>query len=744
MSAPPPLKLTAEELRELQNPREECSFSKYYPDLAEEDLLTATFVDQDVHSQIAANTPALDLHKTKQGHVDAERLKNLKRPSFVHVKTQNLQSNGTHLSEDTDKYIQLGFFNARAPKLDLTNVPYLRPDLKVDAIARGKVLFTSSDFQVAYDMDETDALFLEHLNTTYPACKVSMDLFEIIITFFELQIYMLSRILPPTIKDRTTIDIQQYQRAILYGSDDGTGCSSESDQECAVCGDQSSDSTNSIVFCDGCDIAVHQECYGVSFIPEGPWLCRKCLILRSGKARCLFCPSTTGAFKQTDAGEWAHVLCTIWISELYFANPIYMEPIEGVGDIPKSRWRLTCYICKKKMGACVQCAKPSCFQAFHATCGKRAGLYMKMRRGLGGALKNQNTLVAYCDKHSSHEWNRSHDMKTGIQKTKLYFHDVDNGIIKDSDSDLVPVTTSEYQDLVDTRSTRFQWRLTPSVFVIPEIILDRLESFLASHGFDPIAREELNLLAKYYTIKAENAGQQLIKKPDMLNLATLAESELHKRDIILSKFDTETASLLKIGNDVFEREKVNTKEAETQLDASFKSFQPRQYILFELVSPFLEILDPHQHYPKFAIKPTLHDIMRNVRLGQYSDVESLIHDIDRFEKWVQKCGGERFAQVKAYFAIWNKGKTKRIKKANDALQNIHKWKQTQDTDIGENLEIKTEKNQPRSPKKPKSVTSGGERKPQTEVTPQRQLRRRVARVPAQQGRVRVLRSGKAH
>ena len=55
---------------------------------------------------------------------------------------------------------------------------------------------------------------------------------------------------------------------------------------------------------------------------------------------CIFCPNEGGAFKQTTLGDWAHLLCAIWIPETRVANEVFMEPITGSDKIPKQRWKL--------------------------------------------------------------------------------------------------------------------------------------------------------------------------------------------------------------------------------------------------------------------------------------------------------------------------------------------------------------------------------------------------------------------
>ncbi|XP_075705565.1 bromodomain and PHD finger-containing protein 3-like [Rhinoderma darwinii] len=263
---------------------------------------------------------------------------------------------------------------------------------------------------VEYDLDETDLAWLEIINekrendgfSTVPA-----DTFEHLLDRLEKESYYQSRRVGMT---QSSIDENAF---------------------CCVCLDDECHNSNAILFCDMCNLAVHQECYGVPYIPEGQWLCRCCLQSPSKPVSCVLCPNQGGAFKQTTDGRWAHVVCAIWVPEVCFSNTVFLEPIEGVDNIPPARWKLTCYLCKQKgHGASIQCHKVNCYAAFHVTCAQRSGLFMKVEplreTGLNGTTYTVRK-TAYCEAHRP----PGTQLKESI-KSFLEVNDQDR-IIKDKD-----------------------------------------------------------------------------------------------------------------------------------------------------------------------------------------------------------------------------------------------------------------------------------------------------------------------
>uniref|UniRef100_A0A3B3BEF5 Jade family PHD finger 3 n=1 Tax=Oryzias melastigma TaxID=30732 RepID=A0A3B3BEF5_ORYME len=176
---------------------------------------------------------------------------------------------------------------------------------------------------------------------------------------------------------------------------EGLGIEYDEDVICDVCRSPDSEEGNDMVFCDKCNICVHQACYGIVKVPVGNWLCRTCVL--GLLPQCLLCPQKGGAMKATRAGtKWAHVSCALWIPEVSIACPERMEPITKVSHIPPSRWSLICSLCKLKTGACIQCSVKNCTIPFHVTCAFEHSLEMKTILDEGDEVK----FKSYCLKHS--------------------------------------------------------------------------------------------------------------------------------------------------------------------------------------------------------------------------------------------------------------------------------------------------------------------------------------------------------
>ncbi|CAG01062.1 unnamed protein product, partial [Tetraodon nigroviridis] len=237
------------------------------------------------------------------------------------------------------------------------------------------------DEEVEYDMDEEDYAWMELVNEKRRSegiGQVSHNLFEFLMDRFEKESHSLTR-------------GQSDLQAMV-----------DEDAVCCICMDGDGADSNVILFCDSCNIAVHQECYGVPYIPEGQWLCRHCLQVR-------LLPQQRRSLKKTDDGRWGHVACALWVPEVGFSDTVFIEPIDGVRNIPPARWKLTCYLCREKgAGACIQCDKVNCYTAFHVSCAQKVGLYMKMEPVKevleSGSATFSVKKTAYCCSHTPGTW----------------------------------------------------------------------------------------------------------------------------------------------------------------------------------------------------------------------------------------------------------------------------------------------------------------------------------------------------
>ncbi|KAJ3327995.1 nuA3 HAT complex component nto1 [Blyttiomyces sp. JEL0837] len=219
---------------------------------------------------------------------------------------------------------------------------------------------------VEYDMDEQDLCWLNLVNSERQKSgdpEVSASVFELAMDRLEKEWFDLIKDLPKPAREE-------------LGPEDTV---------CVICEDGECENSNAIVFCDGCNIAVHQDCYGVPYIPEGQWLCRKCMLSPEKPVTCIFCPSKEGAFKQTITNRWAngsqkHILqmSSTW------------SQLIQLRIFPKADGSFS----------------KNCYTAYHVTCAKAVKLYMKTK------VNSPDDIVmkSYCDKHTLKEHRENHDI----------------------------------------------------------------------------------------------------------------------------------------------------------------------------------------------------------------------------------------------------------------------------------------------------------------------------------------------
>ncbi|ODN95838.1 hypothetical protein L198_04456 [Cryptococcus wingfieldii CBS 7118] len=357
--------------------------------------------------------------------------------------------------------------------------------------------------QVEYDMDEQDQVWLDALNVERKKDQcgpISYEVFEIIMDKLEKEWFNLSKRIP---KPDHSLPAE--------------------DSKCSVCDDGEGENSNAIVFCDGCNLAVHQDCYGVPYIPEGQWLCRKCTVSPENPVSCVFCPNEGGAFKQTTTGHWAHLLCAIWIPETSLGNAIYMEPVEGLEHIPKSRWRLVCSLCKEKVGACIQCDNRNCFTAFHPTCARQMGLLQTMK-----SLTTDGVLRAYCHRHlpveeadvlqgygegRDEEWDARSNLDRVLPppakaqgKARSHKKGASNRCIRTPKAPIIIAPLTKKSAQAHSKSFR------PGPPVIPKMIVNRILDYV---GKVQVRKKPavVEMISRYWSLKREmRRGAPLLKR----------------------------------------------------------------------------------------------------------------------------------------------------------------------------------------------------------------------------------------
>lgn len=187
--------------------------------------------------------------------------------------------------------------------------------------------------------------------------------------------------------------------------DVGLDFAAADDDLCAACDNGDVSDENQIVYCDSCNVPLHQHCYGLDTLPAGRWECDPCRIADLDARFALVCAlckrrrssdyfldawrriQRAADHTAAAADRWVHVACVLWIPESFIEDtPGHAVNIDNV---LKDRFSLKCVICQKYGGACIQCTfSERCSTSFHVPCA-RARFY---ELDIGD-------VVANCDRH---------------------------------------------------------------------------------------------------------------------------------------------------------------------------------------------------------------------------------------------------------------------------------------------------------------------------------------------------------
>ena len=177
----------------------------------------------------------------------------------------------------------------------------------------------------------------------------------------------------------------------------------EDDSPCSICLGRDSFDMNPILYCDGCNLAFHQQCYGVKHVPPDDFYCEICQHFETRKNSfktsperlkrnaCHLCPTGWLPLQKSVSGKWVHPQCVMFTNETFFEND---RP--NIRSLDPARRNLICKICGIERGACIQCMAPGCFESFHVTCAQATSL-ARMITVDGEDLKP----LAFCAEHLS-------------------------------------------------------------------------------------------------------------------------------------------------------------------------------------------------------------------------------------------------------------------------------------------------------------------------------------------------------
>ncbi len=309
-----------------------------------------------------------------------------------------------------------------------------------------------------------------------------------------------------------------------------------------------------------------------------------------------------------------------------------------VEKVPKNRWRLSCYICNQRMGACIQCGNKSCYQAFHVTCARRARLYLKMKNSQGvlAVLDGNMTLKAFCDRHCPPDYTKEHSVGKATKEAKRFYKRKMRGRIwVDSRASAMQIAASHQRAITEHRPDESQltgakltaalgdgkngqpakavWRLPSGAPIIPQAVLNQVEAALSRFTFRK-RKEFIAEACRYWTLKREaRRGAALLKRLQLQmeafsameltrrNFAAMGPSgrqKLERRIEFAKHLVTDLEQLKALSTEVVERELHKLEEAELEQEFVDSCYFPIHKLLLPIIEKAATYVLPVRGLPE--------------------------------------------------------------------------------------------------------------------------------------------------
>eukprot|EP00917_Polyrhabdina_sp_WS-2016_P022618 GHVP01049065.1.p1 GENE.GHVP01049065.1~~GHVP01049065.1.p1 ORF type:complete len:724 (+),score=93.72 GHVP01049065.1:916-3087(+) len=251
------------------------------------------------------------------------------------------------------------------------------------------------------------------------------------------------------------------------------------EEHCGVCRASEESNDDIMVMCDGCDLIVHQYCYGLHLIPDGAWFCDSCTCRKNSPIECQVCPNKGGYMKRSQERYKKGVVCNVKINDTdttknkdrcsvngnhtdtnrkkYICNPenaesSYSHAVCHLWNQATSFTEETCILCNSQTHPhLVKCSEDECDQQYHIRCGQLCSLYIDTQK-----------LISFCPFHTPEPSQKylilPHRTIEAMNSIKLLLSYMEKVKIYKTASSL-----SSYMESIETISTLYTRRKSESI-----------------------------------------------------------------------------------------------------------------------------------------------------------------------------------------------------------------------------------------------------------------------------------------